>query len=387
MLVAKFTQPQRVYLDLVRATAAVAVLVGHAANIFLKESGVANSGIEIFGVLVFFILSGFLISFSVFQRTGQSQYGFTEFFIDRFCRIYCAFLPALAFVWLVDAWSAEFPTYAWQDRFNIPTAIGNVFMMQDFPLFQIARRLGAQDNVWFIRTFGSAGPFWTISIEWWIYMVFGAIALVRIRTKKPFSPWQLLLVLFATIEPAYHFVAGPDHCLTMLWVIGMGVSFAFYKRPHWFTAAFWGVTATKWRKSCFTVFCLSIIALLVHRYAESIRQAGSVAELQTGILLASALFSLFFLCGERLNVPKVIDNLIGFVAGYSYSLYLVHFTVLTFIRTAFPSQHGLPVFWLAIAASNVGAILLWYFFERHYRSVAIMLKSRLAPKRPYLEAA
>lgn len=125
-------------------------------------------------------------------------------------------------------------------------------------------------------------------------MIFGALFLVR----RPFKSWQLLLVLFAAIEPAYHFVAGPDSCLTMLWMVGMTVSFSFYKRPDWFTPNFWNVTDAQSRRACFMVFISCVVALLVHRYAATFRPTRqSVLEFQTGTLLAGALFPCCF-CAE-----------------------------------------------------------------------------------------
>jgi len=379
MLGAKLTVAQRVYLDCARAAAAIAVLTGHAANIFLQGSRAANSNIEIVGVMIFFLLSGFLISFSVFKKYADAEYGFAEYFIERFCRIYCAFLPALISVGIIDSWCANSPVYLWQQRLNIQTGIGNILMLQDFPLFQIARRLGAPDTTWFIRTFGSAGPFWTISIEWWIYMVFGAIVLIRLRTDQPFKLWQWLLVAFAAIEPAYHFVAGPDRCLTMLWALGMCVAWVFCARPQWFTAS---AGDARWRRTCYLIAASCLMGIIIHRYAAAVDQDGSnVAEFQSGLLLAGVLFALFFACGALHQVPKLLERGVGFVANYSYSLYLVHYTILIFIKAIFARDYDPLAFGIGIVASNAVAMLFWYLFERHYRSVAASLKALVAQRR------
>jgi peptidoglycan/LPS O-acetylase OafA/YrhL len=379
---ARLTEAQRVYLDFLRATAALAVLAGHAGKIFYPGGKLANSHSEMFGVLVFFLLSGFLISFSVFQKYHHPEYRFTEYFIERFCRIYCAFLPALAFVAFIDQWSKTSPIYLWRDQFNGVTALGNVLMLQEFPLFQIVRRLGVAHTVWFTHTFGSAGPFWTISIEWWIYMVFGAIVLIRLRSGKPFKPWQLLLVLLAAIEPAYHFVAGPDVCLTMLWVVGMLVSYSFWAHPARFSAAFWSLTETRWRRVCYVICAASLAAIVVHLYAASLHDVGAgVAEFQTGLLVASALFALFFACGAVHHVPKPLERVVAFIANYSYSLYLLHYSILICVKALMPEDQDARAFWIAIVASNITAIIFWYFFERHYRRLAAVLKRLISNRR------
>ena len=372
---ARLNDAQRVYLDFLRAAAALAVLVGHAGKIFLPGGRLANSHSEMFGVLIFFILSGFLISFSVFQKYDRTEYRFTEYFIERFCRIYCAFVPALIFVAVLDHWSYASAAYLWPEQRNLVTGVGNLLMLQEFPLFQIARRMGAPESSWFIHTFGSAGPFWTISIEWWIYMVFGAIVLIRLRSGKSWKPWQFVLVVLASIEPAYHFVAGPDLCLTMLWVLGMLVSYAFFTQPLRFTAAFWSMTDSRWRRACYFICAACLAAIVVHHYAVTLHQGGSgVADFQTGVLVAGALFALFFACGSALHIPKLLDRVVGFIANYSYSLYLLHYTILIFLKSLWPQDGDRTALWVAILASNSMAVIFWYFFERHHRQVASWLK-------------
>jgi len=100
---------QSVYLDLLRAGAALLVLFGHAAKFFLDGTPYEHNGMEVAGVPLFFLVSGFLITYSVIQKQGDPHYGFREYAIDRFCRIYVAFVPALFFVWLLDALSLRLP--------------------------------------------------------------------------------------------------------------------------------------------------------------------------------------------------------------------------------------------------------------------------------------
>ena len=87
-----------VTLDLLRFCAAQAVCVGHSISFF----GVADRlrppmapNMQNVGVLMFFVLSGFLIAHVLTRGIGQRSYGLAQFVIDRFARIYSAFLPAL----------------------------------------------------------------------------------------------------------------------------------------------------------------------------------------------------------------------------------------------------------------------------------------------------
>jgi peptidoglycan/LPS O-acetylase OafA/YrhL len=367
---------QRVYLDLVRASAAMMVLFGHAAHYFWPASFMAKGWLQGLGVYIFFLISGFLISFSVFVRHGDERYGFREYFIDRFCRIYSGFLPALLFVLLVDAADHLSPRYEWGRDYNPQTWLGNLVMLQDFPLFQVLRRLGVPDSPWFIAPFGSARPFWTISIEWWIYMLFGGVVLIWLRRPRGLGALGLLALAAVAIEPAYHFVGGFDQCLTILWIVGMGASFFLIQLRR--QAAGQSGENRRLLRISLLVAAGSAIAIFARLFANR----SGTDELQFGLFLASLVFAVLFALGfARLRVPEIAARLIGFLAGYSYSLYLLHHTLLDYLAIQFPGRSGAIAFWLAIAAANLLSIVFWYLFERHHRRMASALKQYFARPR------
>ena len=181
-LIGKVTlnENQVMYLDVLRALAAETVLVSHATRFWQSLQPAAAPA---FGVLLFFLISGFLITRSVQNRWDVPGFGFRSYAIERFARIYTAMVPAICLVAIVDAFSADTGHFENADRLTVVNWFGNLAMLQDFPVFLVARRaLG--DSDWFIRPFGSAQPFWTLSIEWWIYIVFGWVALVRLRGQR-----------------------------------------------------------------------------------------------------------------------------------------------------------------------------------------------------------
>ena len=125
-------------LDLIRMAAAQAVCFGHAISFF----GVLPSlqpphapYLQNCAVQVFFVLSGFVIAYSLASRAGDPGYGFPEYFIDRWSRIYSAYLPALVVVVAIDylllrAGRYEFPEYL------TPAVFGaNVLMLQNWAGF------------------------------------------------------------------------------------------------------------------------------------------------------------------------------------------------------------------------------------------------------------
>jgi peptidoglycan/LPS O-acetylase OafA/YrhL len=374
----QLTSAQRVFLDLVRGGAAIIVLLGHDAHYFMKGSALASGTAQALGVLIFFLISGFLISLSVFQKHADHRYGFTDYFIDRFCRIYCVFVPALIFVAVLDWLVLASPDYQWGQDYNLRTWLGNLVMLQDFPVFQTLRRLGVHDNGWFVSSFGSARPFWTISIEWWIYMLFGMVMLRWLRNGYRLGAFGAVVLALVAIEPFYYVVGGVDQCLALLWLTGMAISLLFIHLPR--IAERWPqLDEARWMRLFLIVAGAALVAMGGRLFANHFE----VSELQFGLFLALFIFASLFACGaSRRAVPKVLERSVGFVAGYSYSLYLTHHTLLEFlsIRLSGELSDG-TLFWIAIALSNVVAIGFWYLFERHHRQLARILKDFLAKRR------
>jgi peptidoglycan/LPS O-acetylase OafA/YrhL len=369
---------QRVFLDLLRGGGAVIVLLGHSAHYFWQGSALATGTAQALGVFIFFLISGFLISLSVFQKFPDRHYGFSDYFIDRFCRIYCVFVPALIFVAVVDGMVLNEPGYEWQRDYNPQTWLANLFMLQDFPVFQTLRRLGFHDNAWFVSSFGSARPFWTISIEWWIYMLFGWVMLRWLRDGYKFGALGILALVLVAIEPLYYLVGGFDQCLGLLWLIGMAASILYLRLPQ-IAEQFPQFDESRRRRLFLIVAGAALLAMAGRLFANH----AVITELQFGVFLAIFLFALLFACGaSRRIVPKAVERSVGFVAGYSYSLYLTHHTILEFLSIRLSGVVGnAAIFWIAIAASNVVAIGFWYLFERHHRHLARILRDSLAKRR------
>lgn len=392
----KITPAQSTYLDFARAAAAMTVLFGHGATMFLDGSLLQKANFQVVGVLVFFLLSGFLISYSVFRKHSDSDYTFTDYFIDRFCRIYCAFIPALIFVWLVDIQTISLPLMASAERLaqldwipsipenlNVTTWLGNLLMMQDFPVFQVLRVAGVPDNALFIDTYGSGSPFWTISIEWWLYMLFGTMAIIYFKNRTPFKLYHLPVIGFISIVPAYFAIGGTSDCLSILWILGAITSFLFIRSSGWLQNSQFYFTKRTWILSMLAVFALSVVFMMGRMVSVKLDKGYfQLGELQFSLFLTIALFSLFFLLGAINHVPRLLQKTVAFFADYSFSLYLTHFTIMTYLYVRFPGNDAnTSFFWLTILASNIVAIAFWWLFERHHRKAASYLKNLVKARR------
>lgn len=187
------------WLDWMRFLAAFAVMLSHVHGAVLVRWGdMANQdktmlagGILAFcsfgqeAVLAFFVMSGMLVGGRLLERLLKGRFEVGRYAVDRFTRIYVPLVPALAFsagVWLwlgnsIDLWQV----------------LGNFAQLQGV----------------FCRKFEGNAVLWSLSYEFWFYVMagaFAAICLGRGRGKLPaLILFAVCLAIFAKLDPVYLF--------------------------------------------------------------------------------------------------------------------------------------------------------------------------------------
>lgn len=345
-----------VVLDLLRALAAQMVCVGHAF-IFFREDLLSTRLplAQNVGVLIFFLISGFVITYTLIERSKDASYDFTTFFIERFARIYSGLVPALIFIVIVDGivilWD---PTTPYAVYYNLKTFIANLAMLESY------RGIWANRLQW--PAFGSASPLWTLAIEFHIYIFVASIFFIAARRQA--IPWLIPVALFFGQVPI-HFLFGayqPDGLgrgLFWLWLAGAYVLFAVraFRPPLW------------------TGILLALAAPIA--YLAMTRRAAEY-DLRGYAVLTAGFFAIIATT-QHLHVvtsPRVI-RAIQFVAGYSFTLYLVHYTIMYGTYQLWPQRGagGLPALFLTIILSNVIAATMAIFTEMRHRKLARWLLS------------
>jgi peptidoglycan/LPS O-acetylase OafA/YrhL len=344
-----------VTLDLLRAVAAQMVCVGHAISFFVPQWRPARLPyVQNVGVLLFFLISGFLITYTLIDRSRYPDYGFRQFFIERFARIYSGLAPALIFVTIIDGVTIYFTSDPIIARyFTLKTMIANIFMLEGYR--------GILPNIFQWSAFGSASPLWTLGIEWHIYIF---VASLFFMTTKPKSiPFLIPIALFFGQTPI-HFLFGSFQAdgvgqgLFTLWLGGSLVYFAARSSAlHGFSTAALGV-------------CCAIGFL-------ALAHAGAEYDLRLYPLLVAAFFGLISTTQSihLLTSPKTI-KVIRFLADYSFSLYLIHYTIMYGMWTAFSDRGGM-MFVIGLSVSNLVSIGLAQLGEKHHRKLARSLNKTI----------
>lgn len=334
----ELSEASRFGLDLTRAVAAQIVLLGHAFDFFNVFSFLGHPNpppqIQQLAVVVFFVLSGFLIARTLHRHRAQ-RLGFGVYLGDRAARIYSGLVPALLCIGALDALPYDFfeLDYFEGDR-SLRTIVGNLLHLQLFPA------LG-------VPVFGTGEPLWTLAIEWWLYVAAGAAVLLRSGGRV--SALALLLLPVAAVSVVANLLGGEGHGIALTWLLG-ALAYLVLRSD---AGAKIGPRA--WASAAFVAAGLSALwaAQLDASHPAKAFDRGLACGL--GLCFLAAMAALQQLAWRP---SEALRRAVGFVAGYSYTLYLVHFSLLTVFyewRGELPDACLLA---LALVSSNVLAAAL-----------------------------
>jgi len=311
-----------VHLDLIRGVAALAVMLGHLRGFFfvtfpfISHKSLAVSALYAVtgygheAVMIFFALSGFFIGASVLDSVIKQTWSWRTYFANRVTRLQLVLFPALLLGLLWDQIGMRVPQaaalyYGGIDNFFLPSValrstaavfFGNLFFLQSIVS----------------PVFGSNSPLWSISYEFWYYILFPALALAAISgagIRKRLLYGGLFLLL--------------------LWFVGSQVRLYF---PIWLAGAVVGrlrrVTGSISREAQWVLS--SGAGLLFFGVLARVRTHRLSSDLLSDYLVGSAFAVLLFaiVLGSRKDVSSSYARMAKKLSGFSYTLYLVHFPVL-----------------------------------------------------------
>lgn len=185
------------YLDVLRLTAAFIVFFNHCLQFWRPQGKEPTTSIAHSAVVVFFVLSGYVISYSTLSRARDPR----RFAAARLARLYSVVLPALALTLALQlaGHSLNPAFYAEHSRGHD----GMRYLLTGLFL----------QNVWqFAASPPTNAPFWSLSYEFWYYVMFGVSVFVRR------AAWRVASLL------AIGVLVGPNILLLLpCWLVGVAI--------------------------------------------------------------------------------------------------------------------------------------------------------------------
>jgi peptidoglycan/LPS O-acetylase OafA/YrhL len=305
--------------------------------------------------VLFFILSGFLITYTLIERAKDPSYGFGTFLIERTARIYSGLIPALLLVVIVDGIVLHFdndPSIS--VAYNLRTFLVNLAMFDSY------RGSLSEYSITQWPQFGSATPLWTLAIEWHIYLFVAAIFFMG---RKP-STIPLLIpvaILFGQLPSHYIFYPlkadGVGQGLFIAWLLG---AYVYFITRH------------------IKVPPLAAAGVVVVSLACYLLSTNARSEYKLSAYVALAVFVLFLIQASqatRIIASPRVATAIRFCAGYSFTLYLIHYTLMCAVFLLGYRGHTVAIGMIII--SNVVAAAMAIPTEMKHKTVARFL-SKLA---------
>lgn len=330
-----------IFLDSLRLCAALTVLFLHGRDQWFPalahKAHLAGNWAHA-AVVVFFVLSGYVIA----HTTKGNERGAIQYAVARLSRLSSIVIPAL-----------------------LITAISEVVVMQLDPLLSAQNTRGFTliryfisgtflNEIWFFSAAPPInGPLWSLSFEFWYYLIFG---LWFYREKK--NGKGLILPLLGCI------VAGPKILLMMpIWLSGC-LAYQLPKLEMSSRTAWIGVACSMGGA------ILAILMVPPYPFAIGAEQFLFANQFLTdwtiGFFIACALW---FLPAKQLKQANTRSArrvlLVRKAADLTFPIYVLHFPLLVLYRGIFTTKNNDPIqLGLALGSTLLICIILGLILEK-----------------------
>jgi peptidoglycan/LPS O-acetylase OafA/YrhL len=298
-------------LDSVRGFAALYVMVSHWVLYMSFVPHTVKKLFFSFGqemVVVFFLLSGFGIYLSF---SHHPEITFRDFFLKRFRRIYIPFLITILISIFVYYLNGNL-----ESKFSWFELGGNLLMLQDNSELKPGT---------LVEPFLENLPLWTLSYEWWFYILFFPLAKLFFNWKNLKN--RIYLVLTFSAFSYLFYLRLPNH---------FALLYSYF--VIWWSGLEFALVYLRYRR-----FPLAKIKpVLISLFLMSILTAFPVLTDPEKIRLGYYPFLVFRHCFVALNLINLaliwsrfkwlyFDNILGLfarIAPISYCIYLFHYPLL-----------------------------------------------------------
>ncbi len=343
-------------LDILRAVAACAVMLGHLRTLFFVDFRHLESkslSLEAFyfmtgfghqSVMVFFVLSGFLISSTVIRSHILGNWSWRDYAINRATRLYVVLVPGLLLGFFWDRFGSW--QFAAKGLYIHPLQdLGTSVPLQNLTAGAFFGNLLFLQTI-LCATFGSNGPLWSLANEFWYYVLFPvalgaglAWAARRIGLAMALTIFAVLLGIFLGVDKLIGF---------LIWLAGCAL-LLFYSKVRMLSRL----------PALAALFLFSALLVGILYASRTVWKDPGLNDLAVGFAFTLFLFAVLQTAtGEATPGYSVIAREF---AGFSYSLYVLHFPLLLFLRAwIVPPQRWQPTPAHLLLAAGVAILCLFF---------------------------
>ncbi len=379
----KYNNNLSIWIDVMRALAAQAVVLGHLHQILFIKKATNNEGefnllikniiftlssVSHEAVVVFFIISGYLVGGRVIKDSINKSFYFKSFIENRMTRLLIVLIPALFLTALFDFVS-----------FNDADGMGVLNSRQHFyPQWWLeVNTFGLQafiTNLSFLQMilgfqFGTNLSLWSLSNEFWYYLLLPLLMgiIFSENNKKMLfillSSCILVLFIFSSKEhdpyrPVYYFYNF------IIWLLG---ALAFFINTH--------------KRLVFSSLILLLLGVLVKlSLTIDTIPPDLLALMKSDLLIGIATIMIMSLL--RFIPIKILKSRAFFFSGYSFSLYIIHLP-LFFMMISLSQSLGNGLIYNTMGLSYF--IFLWIMSNLLAWSFSLMTERKTKKLRRYLK--
>ena len=336
-------------IDGLRAISIISVLIYHG-NFEFFGYNVFKGGF--LGVDIFFVISGYLISSIIFQEYHlYNKFNFKNFYNRRIRRI----IPVLLFITLL--------TIPFSYYYLLPNKLIEFSNSIFFSTFFISNFYFIYDSLQYGGDQSILKPFlhtWSLSVEEQFYLIFPLMMIFILRFFNKF----LLIILFAILILSLSFAEWGSlnnqlnnfYLLTSrIWEIFFGVIISLLHHKNFM------IIKNKYFINFLTIVSLLIIFISLTIFGNELQHPSLFTLLP---VLATSL--IIYFNTENTVVGKFLSlNFLVYIGLISYSLYLWHFPILSFMFLMGLDDNFFS--FLGLFISFPFSILTYKFIETRFR--------------------
>ena len=273
-------------------------------------------------VTIFFVLSGFLVGGAAIGDYLGQRFSLPRYLLNRFARIYVVLIPALLVGGALDWIGVHALPPGGLYSGGMPAVVESSVVDR----LHVAELAGNAANLQLIacETFGSNAPLWSLSFEWWYYMLFPLVLIAALPGVRPLARIAAGLLAAAVGVMLYPILLA----YFSLWLLGVVVRLIPRAPLPWPSAS-------------------AVVVVVAMFFANRIvsLHAGSWSYDYLSSLVVAVPFALLLLSlmHRRSLAEQPAWPLCTRLAGYSYSLYLTHQPMLMLVSALGAQYAGIAL--------------------------------------------